>query len=277
MAHSAADDNGYQMVAPAPLEADDARGPRSTKVMQRPPEPVLVYNKLTLWSDVWAGRRDRKVARLIMAADEERSNDLAHGRQRLHTHRVQQLQHCSDQHAERERLATQAMLGVLDDQLAALYQDRHTQIERISQLDDQLRENVALPVTDEAVSAAEELESAIERHARRRREHGATVASSSRSLAAAHEALASIERDIDVVLTDRVTHWAVLLIRVQYVREYYNRRANTYLRAVVQGLKSVADEVVPDAIAAPTWAHSGAMPAPPSDETHVAASLSVLA
>jgi len=256
-----ADDAGYVATAHQPLDADAASFPNAVAVLQRMPEPVLLYDRRTLYSDVAAGVRDRRVARALMSAE---SSGPDHGRQRLHTHHVQTLQDCSNHQAERERLAACALIAAVDHELAAAYRARVQRTEELARLRIEADGVADAEVSDEVRSLAESGEQSTHRLGRRRREHAAAVRAATARVETARAELERLERRIDALHTARTAHWSALLVRVTHLRDYYNRRANTYLRALVRGLRRAHDPVPPIAIETPHWAVPEGIAPPPA-------------
>jgi len=259
------DDAGYVPVIERRLTADDAAFPRAVEVLQRGPEPVIVYEPATLRSDTRAGRRDRPIAQALIASP---AHSHGNGRQRLHTHFLQMLQDCCNHQAERERLVSCALIAATDDRLTAAYRSRLQTTAEIADIEAELKRAARSDFDGAALATAEQqFDTTNHRLGRRRREHEATIGELQRRLDSAKAALRQLEADIDALLASRTSHWSALLVRVTFLQQYYNRRANTYLRALVRGLRQPHDPVEPTAIPPPAWAAPAHIPEAPRAPT----------
>lgn len=256
----AADDDGYTRVDVAPMTAADAVFPRAVSALQRMPEPILRYDKRIAFGDWWAGRVDRTLVRESAGVDSRPADPPPR------THRLQTLQHCFLHQVERERLSTVAMIASIDDRLSSLYRELEIRATEIVRAQDRVAQLGGETPTASPRSTAENFESDAERMARRLREHDRTLAVADGQLASHRSAEGDVHREIAVLHTDRTAHWSALLVRVQHSCEFYNRRANTYLRAAFARSVAATRSVETSSITPPSWANAQSIPAAPRRE-----------
>lgn len=201
----------------------------------------LPYRWWTRLSDHLAGRRDRLYSDTITLNEPPVAQSPWLQRQ---------LAECATALA-RGRTRTEALVAVLDRELASLAADADQQAEALASLQAQLVELESAPVGDGIVGAGEVFSPPHERQQRRRRERAAQFAQLQRATADAEAARRDIDRQINTLNQERRSHWVVLQERSRQLVELYQRRVCTYTRGMEQRRKGIV--LTAPTVATPAW------------------------
>lgn len=240
---------------PARLTAADAALPTAVPAFQRIPEEPLPYPLWTRIGDWFAGLRDRVVlATQLDAIDTPWLHRLG--------------QECRTR-LEAERRGTLAITAVIDDALAAHRRLIANAVDEIARLEQQGGALAGRPLSDEAVTSAEQYDLPEHRRLRRAR---ARQAEAGRLEARRHEVVAQKDQALVSIATltaSRQWHWTLLLVRSHHLVAHYNRRSASYVRTLTRR----ADRSYPQpTIAEPEWARQATAPElPPDAPTAIAA------
>lgn len=202
----------------------------------------LPYRWWTRLSDHFAGRRDRTFTEEIANSDAPVVESPWLQRQ---------LAECANAIA-RGRTRTEALVAVLDRELAALSSNVEQQEGVIASLTSQIATLQDAPVTDEVVGAGERYSDPSERLQRRHRERSIVLGQLRQSLTVAQDARRDLGRQIGTINQERRSHWVVLQERSRQLTELYQRRVCTYTRGMEQRRKGVL--LTAPTVTMPSWA-----------------------
>lgn len=225
------------------LTSELAHVPSALPVFLLHPERPLRYGWWARSRDSWDGRRDRGCVSEASGGSEPSTAETPWLRRlRAECHNA----------IGQERTRTEALVAVLDREIAALKAQIAAAETAGAQREEERRQSDATPVTDAVVGAGEIYSPADERVQRRRLERATTSARLAGQAAAAHEARRTASQQLDVVVQERRNHWIVLQERARVLAEHYQRRASTYIRALERPRRGERFDV-PD-MGVPDWA-----------------------
>lgn len=239
------------IIVPRPLLPEDVSDlDRALPAIQRPTAKILIYPSVLEKADGAAGRRSRR-HKAVITTD-------SGGVVQVWSPWLQSLQHDLWHACESEHTEMLALLTALDAEILAAdgALAQYPAVIAAARQKMGMAEDVALDATP--LSAAEADDPEHVRLDRRRRDRDYDIARARAQVDAAEKKRIDLVGRIRELLDRRRYVWQVLLHRVAYQAEYYNRRANVYLTAARMHVRS--DVPLLDV---PVWARDEAFPSAP--------------
>ncbi|TRY16873.1 hypothetical protein FOJ82_13450 [Tessaracoccus rhinocerotis] len=241
------------------ISADQAHIPDALPVFLLVPDEPLRYGWWTRTRDHWAGRQDRLRGTEHMEPLQTASSAWL---QRL-------FAECGNAVAQ-GRSRTDALVALLDKEQAALAAEERVAADHIGQLASDLAELQGSPLR-ESLGAGEGFSDDDEVLRRKALERQTALAQLRTAQTQAAERRRTVLQQIDVIVTQKRSHWSVLQERTRQLLEHYQRRASTYARGMSRPSRGIT--FLAPVLPMPDWAAAelgtgGYTAATPTQLTH---------
>ena len=224
-----------------PITPDLAHVPNALPVFTMRADRPLPYRWWTRLSDHLAGRRDRVNSEASLATN----NAVAES---PWLHRL--LAECATAIA-RGRTRTEALVAVLDRELAHLHAGVQQHEDTLETVARQINDLLDQPITDEIVGAGERYSDPDERLRRHQLNRASELNRLRQQAEAARNAKRRLMREIGTLQQERRSHWVVLQERSRQLVELYQRRACSYVRGMERRRQGIV--LTAPTVSAPVW------------------------
>ncbi len=230
------------MFRKVPIGPQHARVPEALPAFLLVPDRPPVYRWWRRLFDQWAGMRDRTPA--AHAPSDEIPTADSPWLQRL-------LSECGTAIAV-GRTRTDALVAILDKEIAQLRAEEETLTESISALGEERDDVEGTELDPGIVGVGEQYSPRDERLRRRQLQKAGELSRLDGQRTAAQGRLRSIRQEIGILEQERRSHWSVFQERTRLLTEYYQRRAGSYTRGLERRRRRMF--FVTPTVTAPDWA-----------------------
>lgn len=222
------------------LSPDLAHVPNALPAFMLKADRPLPYRWWTRLSDHSAGRRDRTQSETISSDAPVASSPWLQ----------RQLAECANAIAV-GRTRTEALVAVLDHELAAMLAAVDQHEAALADLSAKLRELIAEPVNDAAIGPGGPYSTPQERLRRNQDQRAAELSSLRNAIQTTESTTRELARRIGQLQQDRRSHWVVLQERSRQLVELTQRRVATYTRGLELRRKGIV--FTAPTVTAPHW------------------------